>query len=85
MAQRTTNPVIISLGEKPSSGSGGAVMLVFILLVVVLITPFVVFMAAPCWLHDNAPKVFDALKKAAIKIKLKDEGYSIDEEDCDAE
>jgi hypothetical protein len=87
MALPTGGPVFISLGgRRPNKSGGGAVLLLLLLLVVVLVVaPFVVLMTAPCWLHDKAPKAFDTLKDAAIKMKLKDKGYSIDEEDCDAQ
>jgi hypothetical protein len=87
MALPTGAPVYISLGGQQSkkSGGGAVLLLLLLLLVVLVVTPFAVFMTKPCWLHDKAPKVFDTLKDAAIKMKLRDEGYSIDEEDCDAQ
>jgi hypothetical protein len=86
MALPTGAPVYISLGgQRPKKSGGGAVLLLLLILVVLAVAPFAVFMTAPCWLHDKLPKVFDNLKDAAIKIKLKDKDYSIDEEDCDAQ
>ena len=86
MALPTANPVFISLGgQRPGKSGNGAVlvMLLLLFLVALVVAPFVVLIKAPCWLHDKAPDAFDTLKDAAIKMKLKDKDYSIDEEECD--